>query len=396
MFDRKNLQLSAFTAACWLIIMSGWEAKAQVEDEAFFPLSSQIEPVTQDGLPEAGQLETVQLLDAAPVQPETALAEQIASVQAALDLITRRLEQMPIAGTLPTLEDEGQQEVVDRLSAIETQLQGLSQTSYPLADAGGSFDQTGVADLRLRLGQIEEVMRTLNGQIEDISFRLSKLGERFEQIAADTEFRFQELEMVARQGALPGYAQTGGMAEQPDEPQVLGTIKVRKTTQVNQMNEAETAVLVGEARLVDDGAVAEEGTPAPAQTPLPDPLAVYDEALKKLRMGAYDEAQGDLVFFLENFKVHKLAGNAQYWLGETHYVRRDYKAAATAFLNGYTTFENSPKAPDSLLKLGMTLVVMGEKETGCDAFAELSSKFPDAAQSVIQRAEIERQRAGCL
>ena len=60
--------------------------------------------------------------------------------------------------------------------------------------------------------------------------------------------------------------------------------------------------------------------------------------------------------------MHKLAGNAQYWLGETHYVRRDYKAAATAFLNGYTTFENSPKAPDSLLKLGMTLVVMGEKE----------------------------------
>ncbi|MGC6512836.1 MAG: tol-pal system protein YbgF [Parvibaculales bacterium] len=402
MFDRKNLIGKLIGAACLLALTSGWDARAQVEDEAFFPLSSQLDAFTQDGQPnadqtglDAGRIETVQILNQAPAPTEPALTDQIASIQTALDLITRRLEQMPIAGTLPTLEDDVQQEVLERLSIIETQLQGLSQASYPLAETGGSFDQTGVADLRLRLGQIEEVMRTLNGQIEDISFRLTKLGERFEQIAADTEFRFQELEMVARQGSLTGYTQAGGKPEQPEEPQVLGTIKVKKTTQINQMQDEEAPVLVGEARLVDE-APAPETAPQPMDTPVLDPLEVYDQALKKLRMGAYGEAQDDLVYFLANFKTHKLAGNAQYWLGETHYVRRDYKAAATAFLNGYTTFENSAKAPDSLLKLGMTLVVMGEKETGCDAFAELSSKFPDAAQSVIQRAEIERQRAGCL
>jgi tol-pal system protein YbgF len=90
-----------------------------------------------------------------------------------------------------------------------------------------------------------------------------------------------------------------------------------------------------------------------------------------------------------------LAGNAQYWLGETHYVRRQYKQAAQAFLSGYTTYSKSKKAPDSLLKLGMTLTAMGEKKTGCDAFAELGARFPDAPQAVAKRADIERKRANC-
>ena len=98
---------------------------------------------------------------------------------------------------------------------------------------------------------------------------------------------------------------------------------------------------------------------------------------------------------VERFPSHKMAGHAQYWLGETFYVQRQYKQAAQAFLAGYTTYAGSKKAPDSLLKLGMTLTALGEKKTGCDAFAELNAKFPDAPAAIAKRAVIEKKRAGC-
>ncbi len=98
---------------------------------------------------------------------------------------------------------------------------------------------------------------------------------------------------------------------------------------------------------------------------------------------------------LVRFPAHKLAGNAQYWLGETFYVRRQFKQAAEAFLAGYTTYQQSAKAPDSLLKLGMTLAAMGEKKTSCDAFKELAVKFPQAPQAIAKRVQIEKTRVGC-
>ena len=378
------------------------QAQAQ-ETESFFPLSPAYQETELETNPISEALQDP-LVDIAPVAEDTNQTEllelttkldaKMTAIEEALSFINRRLESLPLGNALPLQQDQNQQELLQRLSEIESRLLDMAQNNNVNSGANsGALDQAGVADLRLRLGQIEEVMRTLNGQIEDVSFRLTKLGERFEQIAADTEFRFQELELATRKNAS-SYAQASADAQTTSEPQVLGTIKVQKTAPIHQAQEAEAAVLVGEARLVEDD-------PLGARTnedvlPVQDPLSVYDEALQKLRMGAYEEAQEKLVYFLEYHKAHKLAGNAQYWLGETYYVRRDYKSAASAFLEGYTTFSKSQKAPDSLLKLGMTLMIMGEKETGCDAFAELSSKFPDANQSVIQRAEIERQRAGCV
>jgi tol-pal system protein YbgF len=128
---------------------------------------------------------------------------------------------------------------------------------------------------------------------------------------------------------------------------------------------------------------------------LNDAQKLYDRALNALQQGEYGAAETDLRQMLADFPVHNLAGHAQYWLGETYYVRQDYKRAAETFLTGYTQYADSPKAPDSLLKLGITLNAIGQKKTGCDAFAELGAKFPDAPQAIVKRAEIEKRRAGC-
>ena len=99
--------------------------------------------------------------------------------------------------------------------------------------------------------------------------------------------------------------------------------------------------------------------------------------------------------FLKRFPTNLLSGNAQYWLGETHFVRGQYKAAAGAFLKGYQTYTQSAKAPDSLLKLAMSLDRLGQKDAACSSYSELNTKFPNAPQSVKARAQSERQRVGC-
>ena len=131
-------------------------------------------------------------------------------------------------------------------------------------------------------------------------------------------------------------------------------------------------------------------TPAPVATaalPLPldstNPKELYETAYGYLLQRDYGAAQAAFDDFLAKYPNNSLSGNAQYWLGETHFVRGQYKAAAGAFLKGYQTYAQSAKAPDSLLKLAMSLDRLGQKDAACSSYAELSSKFPNAPQSVI-------------
>lgn len=340
--------------------------------------------------------DTVRFPDAAPpagdMQSPVTLEARIAAIDETLALLNRRLEMIPMGQGLPGDTMAGDltvdsQELLGRLESIENRLSALASLPGE-PSANPSADMPAIADLRVRLTQIEEIMRSLNGKLDDVSFRLNKFSERFEQVSADSEFRFQQLELAA--------ARAGSAAQQnpSSESQVLGTLPVSKPEAVELLAKAETVTLIGETspetRMTAPGAGAAQA-PSAGGTP----KEIYESALKKLQMGAYQEAQAELQNFLDMHPTDRLAGNAQYWLGETFYVQRDYKNATAAFLAGYTNYGDSIKAPDSLLKLGMTLIVMGEKKTGCDAFAELSARFPDASETIARRAEIESQRAAC-
>lgn len=332
---------------------------------------------------------------------DLSLDQRMAAIDEALQVLNRRLEMMPMGPGLSGADTASQgstgQALLGRLESIENRLsalaslpggafQGDSMSSGDTA-AGGA----AIADLRVRLTQIEEVMRALNGKLDDVSFRLTKFSERFEQVSADSEFRFQQLELAATGGGANTQQNTSS------EPQVLGTMPVSKPEAVELLTKADTITLIGETT-PENQPITPPGNRSASSTPSDEtgtPKEIYDMALKQLQMGAYQEAQAALQNFLDLYPRDRLAGNAQYWLGETFYVQRDYKNATAAFLAGYTNYGDSIKAPDSLLKLGMTLVVMGEKKTGCDAFAELSARFPDAPQAIIRRAEIESQRAEC-
>jgi tol-pal system protein YbgF len=126
-----------------------------------------------------------------------------------------------------------------------------------------------------------------------------------------------------------------------------------------------------------------------------NPKQLYETAYAHLLQQDYAAAEAAFDDFLKRFPGDSLAGNAQYWLGESYFVRGQYKPAASAFLKGYQTYGKSAKAPESLLKLAMSLDRLGQKEAACASFAELGTRFPGASANVKTRAQAERTRLGC-
>ncbi|MCH9806587.1 MAG: tol-pal system protein YbgF [Alphaproteobacteria bacterium] len=126
-----------------------------------------------------------------------------------------------------------------------------------------------------------------------------------------------------------------------------------------------------------------------------DPKQAYEQAYGYLLQEDYGAAETAFKNFLVRYPNHGLAGNAQYWLGESHYVRGEYKPAASAFLEGYEKYRKNAKAPDSLLKLAMSLDRLGQRDAACSSYSELASRYPNAPPHVKRRAQSERRRAGC-
>jgi len=334
-----------------------------------------------DGLLEANGQERLEMLELKLLQ-----IEQLLTAQSNLRARSQSNEVMKLRQRIEFLEAQGGA----RPAASATPPAKAFNAPLDGAAPQGAAPQ-GAAELRMRFNDMAESLRTLQAHTDRLLLQMQALTQRVESGKADNEFRFQALESGVRRA-------NAGISSTSSEPEVIGF--VRRAAPVEGLetpvSTSASSSASAAAPLVGEGDLSTlQNFGRQPRAPLKDPKALYNRALKDLQAGKYGGAEADFASLVEAYPSHKLAGNSQYWLGETFYVRRQYKQAAEAFLAGYTTYARSQKAPDSLLKLGMTLNALGEKKTGCDALAELGAKFPDASSSIRKRAQIERKRAGC-
>ena len=240
----------------------------------------------------------------------------------------------------------------------------------------------------LKLSELEEQFKILTNNFEEINFKLDKLSSRITKVQTDNQMRFQDLEKsgmknITEQKKLPG----------SDEAQDLG-----KTLEIG-VTESDTASAeqIQETQSIGSvGTIIEETTERTEKIlPNSSPEKQYEFAVSFIKVGDYETAELALREFVDINPKHKLAGNAQYWYGETFRVRQLYQDAATAYLNGYQKYPKSSKAPVNLLKLGVMLVQIGEKEQGCSMILGVKDQYPKANQSVIQKAEYEKKKFSC-
>jgi tol-pal system protein YbgF len=126
-----------------------------------------------------------------------------------------------------------------------------------------------------------------------------------------------------------------------------------------------------------------------------DAASLYSQGYGQLLQRDYAGAEASFGAVVQRFPTDPLAGKAQYWLGESYYARGAFKDAADAFLASYRTYGSGDKAPDSLLKLGMALAALGEKDAACSTFAEFGAKYSSADPALRDQAKAERRKVGC-
>lgn len=287
--------------------------------------------------------------------------------------------------------------LLDRIDRLERDMNLLQRQVYRgtgPAGAPAAPPAEGQAALtyEVRMSQIEDQLRDLTGQIQQISHDLDQLKQRVETLSNDVDQRLAVLEHGGAApppgiggprplagGPPPGAPPPGAPGLSPP-PHVLGQLPVG----AGQTAAAGAAVGAGTA-----------SPPAPASPPPATPQQQYDAAFKLLREANYPAAETALRAFIQRYPKDPLAGNAQYWLGETYFVRKDYANAAAVFADGYQKYPKGGKAADNLLKLGMALAQLGQKADACHAFARLEHDFPTAPATVKDRAGEEKKRLGC-
>ena len=238
----------------------------------------------------------------------------------------------------------------------------------------------------LKLSDLEEQFTALTNNFEEINFKMDKLSNRITKIQKDNQMRFQDIEssetnlqntskLKKKKKKLPG----------SDEPQDLGTTSYSDTATTQAVQETQSIESAGTV-------ITEQAERTEKLLPDGTPEEKYKFAISFLQVGDYETAEYALREFIDSYSKHKLAGNAQYWYGETFRVRQLYQDAATAYLNGYQKYPDSSKAPINLLKLGVMLVQIGEKEQGCSMILGVKKQYPKANQSVTQKAEYEKKK----
>ena len=129
--------------------------------------------------------------------------------------------------------------------------------------------------------------------------------------------------------------------------------------------------------------------------PNTSPAGQYKFSTELLKDGDYQNAEIAFKEFVIKNPDHNLAGNAQYWYAETFRIRQLYTDAASAYLEGYQKYPKGEKAPINLLKLGVSMIQIGEKDQGCKMISGVEKQYPEANQSVIQKAKYESQKFEC-
>lgn len=313
--------------------------------------------------------------------------------------------------------------------------------------------QMSASDVVVRLEQIENQMRMLTGQLEQLQFRNQQLEQQLRRMQEDNEFRFQQLgggaatprvaapaaPAPAAAGARPQGQAAPPLADPsagpspirpvapgrrgdafdpsanpnaPGAPRPLGSLPAGQPSApsgpIAQEDgaPAETRGARAPGSPLDLSTLAQNSGAAPPAGAAPGPMASLGPAPQSpkgefevgygyLQRKDFALAENTFREFVRRYPNDRLAPDAHFFLGESLFQRQRYQDAAEAFLTVTTKYETVAKAPDALLRLGQSLAALGQKEMACASFAEIGRKYPRAPLSVKQGVEREMKRVRC-
>ena len=212
-----------------------------------------------------------------------------------------------------------------------------------------STPEASVSHFQMRLGQYDELIRDINGKVENIEYRLGLLEKKIESFNTDIELRFEQFRNNISNNSAPNKTSPTKTAPTP----------IAKVKPV-------------------------EGT---------TPTELYNLARLLLDENKYAEAEEKFLQFLATYPNDTYAQNAQYWLGEVYYKQQKFEKATFAFKEGFAKYPEGAKGPDCLLKLGLSLKALGKNNEACTAFVNIPSEKVNP--EISNRAKKEAEALKC-
>ena len=230
-----------------------------------------------------------------------------------------------------------------------------------------AYNNEDKGDTVVQVSRLDEQVRSTSGKLDELEYKIKQLDEKIDMINRDIDVRIKLLEGKKIDSSVS--------ANMPDNtPKFAAPVAVDAPQSI-----VGGSISGGELRPA-------KGDSAPE---------IYQTGLEALKANQYAEAEKAFTKVVTRFSGDRLAGNAQYWLGETFYARQEYDKAAIAFAKGYQQYHDNAKAADSLLKLGMSMKALKKNKEACAAFVSLPTEFPKAEKNVKDRAAAEKKNLGC-
>ena len=243
-----------------------------------------------------------------------------------------------------------------------------------------------------KISELEKQIQQMTSKFEENNYKLQQVSDRLNKVSNDSQLRFQQLEsnraISDKVSAPKEVVLEKAPAIKKNETNILNSEEVNKEEEEN---------VIQEKPVQSENIKLKEKVNKPKTKVLPKTSIAeqYKYATNIMKSGDFEKAEIAFKEFVDTHSKHELAGSAQFWYGETFYIRQLYEDAAAAFLEGYQKYPNSPKAPENLLKLGVTLAELGEIEQGCKMIVNLKKAYPKTDASILQKSSYEKKRFNC-
>lgn len=284
-----------------------------------------------------------------------------------------------------------------------------------------------------RVNQLQEQVRDLSGKVEEMNFLILQMQEQMRKIQEDNEFRFEELEKKKKADA--GSDTTTKTAAADSAAATTQKSVTEQTDRVAENADPDTVPSLNSAAIPNNGNSADSvatgtqssddvalqaphalgsirfdasgnviggslNTDAPKEQiaslpPTDNPNELYQGAYQFIMAGDYRAAEVAFSTHIERFPADPLTSDARYWLGEALYGQERYAEAATVFIDMQRDFPDSKRGAENMLKLGMAMAKLNDREVACATLAKIATRFPAAAPAVLKRAYDERKLNRC-
>lgn len=313
-----------------------------------------------------------------------------------------------LLAAMPAKANSDMQKEIDDLRedlmVLQRQIyRGAGSSGEVSKSADVSQEQAAAGNVQVKIGEYDEVIRKVNGRMDTLEYQVKQLESKLDKINRDMEIRFKILEgrpvpdnLSSPTPAIPttyeakvasgaSKSVTGDGIQGDDLAPIAGSnVAAPKNIAANSADGAPQQL------------IADDTETKPVVTAQPKSAEeIYANGMEALNSSLYDEAEMAFQQILTQYPNDKLAGNAQYWIGEVYFKQGNYNKAKVAFKNGYEKYHNGNKAPDSLFKLGLTFKANKENKNACIVLSSFGAEFPKANADLAKRVQAEASKLGC-